>query len=44
MSEVIRPQSGMIVLHPSWQPRGERRHDGPAPRLTIEFDLVEPSA
>lgn len=41
-SELIRPQSGMIVLHPSWQPRGERRYDGPAQRLTIEFDLAAP--
>jgi Putative 2OG-Fe(II) oxygenase len=43
-SEVIRPQSGMIILHPSWQPRGERRYDGPAQRLTIEFDLAVPVA
>jgi len=42
-SELIRPQSGMIVLHPSWQPRGERRYDGPAQRLTIEFDLAAPA-
>jgi hypothetical protein len=42
-SETIRPQSGMIVLHPSWQPRGERRYDGPAQRLAIEFDLIQPS-
>jgi len=41
-SEIIRPQSGMIVLHPSWQPRGERRCDGPAQRLAIEFDLAAP--
>jgi hypothetical protein len=41
-SEIIRPQSGMIVLHPSWQPRGERRCDGPAQRLAIEFDLAVP--
>jgi hypothetical protein len=43
-SEIIRPQSGMIILHPSWLPRGERRHDGPAQRLTIEFDLTAPVA
>ncbi len=43
-SEIIRPQSGMIILHPSWQPRGERRYDGPAQRLTIEFDLAAPAA
>jgi len=42
-SELIRPQSGMILLHPSWQPRGERRYDGPAQRLTIEFDLAAPA-
>lgn len=42
-SEIIRPQSGMIVLHPSWQPRGERRYDGPAQRVSIEFDLLQPS-
>jgi hypothetical protein len=42
-SEIIRPQSGMIILHPSWLPRGERRHDGPAQRLTIEFDLAAPA-
>jgi hypothetical protein len=40
--ETIRPQSGMIVLHPSWQPRGERRFEGPAQRVTIEFDLAPP--
>lgn len=44
MSEIIRPQSGMIVLHPSWQPRGERRYDGTVQRLTIEFDLVGPAS
>jgi len=43
-SEIIRPKTGMIVLHPSWLPRGERRHDGPAQRLTIEFDLAAPAA
>jgi Putative 2OG-Fe(II) oxygenase len=42
-SEIIRPQSGMIILHPSWQPRGERRYDGPAQRLAIEFDLSAPA-
>ena len=42
MSEIIRPQSGMIVLHPAWQPRGERRYDGSAQRLAIEFDLAAP--
>jgi len=38
--ETIRPQSGMIILHPSWQPRGERRYDGNSQRVTIEFDLA----
>ncbi len=42
-SEIIRPQSGMILLHPSWQARGERRYDGPAQRLAIEFDLAAPA-
>ena len=40
--ESIRPQTGLILLHPSWQQRGERRHDGPSPRVTIEFDLNPP--
>ncbi len=40
--ETIRPQSGMIILHPSWQPRGERRFDGAGQRVTIEFDLAPP--
>jgi hypothetical protein len=43
-SELIRPQSGMIILHPSWQPRGERRFDGTAQRLAIEFDLAVPAS
>ncbi|HWA92115.1 MAG TPA: putative 2OG-Fe(II) oxygenase [Rhizomicrobium sp.] len=42
-SELIRPQSGMILLHPSWQPRGERRCDGPSPRVAIEFDVAAPA-
>ena len=42
-TETIRPSSGMIVLHPSWQPRGERRYDGEGQRITIEFDLKPPS-
>ena len=41
-TETIRPASGMIVLHPSWQPRGERRYNGEGQRVTIEFDLVPP--
>ena len=40
--EPIRPQTGMIILHPSWLPRGERRYDGQAQRLAIEFDLSAP--
>jgi hypothetical protein len=42
-TEIIRPQSGMILLHPSWQLRGERRYEGPAQRVTIEFDLAAPA-
>jgi hypothetical protein len=42
--EVTRPSSGMIVLHPSWQPRGERRYNGDGQRITIEFDLTPPAA
>ena len=38
--ETIRPQSGMIILHPSWQPRGERGFEGASQRVTIEFDLA----
>lgn len=41
-AEMIRPQSGMIILHPSWVARGERRFDGHGPRITIEFDLAVP--
>ena len=40
--ETIRPQTGMILLHPSWQPRGERRFEGAGPRVAIEFDLLAP--
>ena len=39
-SEIIRPQSGMIVLHPSWLARGERRYDGEHQRVTVEFDVT----
>ncbi|HTP77042.1 MAG TPA: putative 2OG-Fe(II) oxygenase [Rhizomicrobium sp.] len=42
--EVIRPQSGMIILHPSWLARGERRYDGEHQRVMIEFDLIPPEA
>jgi len=41
-AETIRPQSGMIILHPSWLARGESRFDGQGQRVTIEFDLVAP--
>lgn len=43
-TERLRPSSGMILLHPSWQPRGERRYDGEGQRVTIEFDLLPPAA
>jgi hypothetical protein len=38
--EAIRPQTGMIILHPSWQQRGERRYDGASQRVVVEFDLM----
>ena len=41
-TETIRPQSGMIILHPAWQPRGERRYDGVVQRIAIEFELAVP--
>jgi hypothetical protein len=41
-SEVIRPQSGMVLLHPGWLPRGERAYEGEGQRLVIEFELVAP--
>ena len=40
--EAIRPQSGMMLLHPSWLARGERRYNGEHQRLMIEFDLTPP--
>ncbi len=40
--ETIRPQTGMILMHPSWQPRGERRFEGASQRVAIEFDLLPP--
>src|ERR1700759_1168745 len=39
-TETIRPTAGMIIMHPSWQLRGERRYDGDSQRVTIEFDLT----
>jgi hypothetical protein len=41
-AEIIRPQSGMVLLHPGWQPRGERRYEGDGQRLVIEFELSAP--
>jgi hypothetical protein len=41
-SEIVRPQPGMILLHPSWLPRGEKRYDGEGQRITIELDLALP--
>jgi hypothetical protein len=41
-AEIIRPQTGMIILHPSWLARGERSHDSDERRVTIEFDLTPP--
>jgi hypothetical protein len=38
-TEIIRPATGMFLLYPSWLPKGERLFDGPAQRVTIEFDL-----
>jgi hypothetical protein len=40
--EYIRPQTGMIILHPSWLPRGEHRFDGAGTRVTVEFDVAVP--
>ena len=41
--EAIRPQTGMIILHPSWLARGERRYEGAHQRVMIEFDLTPPA-
>ena len=41
-TEAIRPQTGMIILHPAWLPRGERRFEGATQRVTVEFDLMVP--
>ena len=40
--ESIRPQTGMILLYPSWLPRGESRFGGAGTRVTVEFDLAPP--
>jgi len=42
-TELIRPQTGMIVLYPAWLARGERRYEGEHSRVTIEFDLMVPA-
>jgi len=42
-SEIIRPQTGMIVLHPSWLVRAERRLESEHSRVTVEFDLTVPA-
>ncbi|HTQ13626.1 MAG TPA: putative 2OG-Fe(II) oxygenase [Rhizomicrobium sp.] len=41
-TEIIRPQAGMIVMHPAWQPRGERRLEADGQRVTVEFELAVP--
>lgn len=41
-SETIRPATGMILLYPSWQARGERRFGGEGQRIAVEFDLAAP--
>jgi Putative 2OG-Fe(II) oxygenase len=43
-TEIIRPQSGMIIVHPAWLARGERRYDGDHSRVTVEFDMVATGA
>jgi hypothetical protein len=40
--EVIRPQTGMIIMNPSWLPCGERRFEGPDNRIAVEFDITAP--
>lgn len=42
VSEIIRPQTGMIILHPSWLSCCERPHGGEGKRITIEFDMLLP--
>lgn len=41
-SEIIRPQSGMLLLHPGWLARAERPYEGDRQRLVIEFELSAP--
>lgn len=38
--ETIRPQSGMILLYPSWLPCGEKRFDGADKRVVVAFDMI----
>lgn len=38
--ETIRPQSGMILLYPSWLACGETRFDGPDKRIVVTFDMI----
>lgn len=42
-SEIIRPATGLFLLYPAWLPRGERKFEGTAQRITIEFDLIPPA-
>lgn len=42
LREIIRPQTGMIILHPSWLACGEQRFNGDSKRITIEFDMFLP--
>jgi hypothetical protein len=41
-SELIRPKSGMILMHPGWMSRGERASQGQGQRVTVEFQLALP--
>ena len=42
-TEIIRPATGMIILHPSWVARGMKRFEGKAPRIVVAFDLKQPA-
>ncbi len=42
MSEVLRPKSGLILMHPGWMVRGERTFGGTGQRITVEFELALP--
>lgn len=42
MSELIRPKSGMILMHPGWVAGGERSFTAPGPRVTVAFELSLP--